>query len=219
MDYVDACPMVVVERIRQADLSNAENSTLFSWIASKSALECQGSALQAIADRLNERSDPTVIDDFCGSVATYARFLTPEVTARVKAAYLRFPYSDAIAMNYFLGLRQGRIDIRDQLRDRVVEAWDFEQPRRDAATWHYYLYLASLGEPGALDRLARKIAATGNGNDATNLLASLSELNADGVDAVLKSYAEDQRTADGTEGPGLPISDNVKLWLMMRQSQ
>ena len=45
----------------------------------------------------------------------------------------------------------------------------FTHPRRDAETWHYYLYLASLDTPGAYEKLEAKIAATANGNDWATL--------------------------------------------------
>lgn len=216
MDFADYCPPVVVERVQHADLASGENRGLFSWIASEAELECQVHAVKAVADRLDAESHPQVIDDFSRSVATYARLLTPEAVASVQAAYLRFPYLEAYADGYFAGLRLTGIDIRDRLRGRIREDWSFTHPRRDAATWHYYLYLASLGEPGALDALAAKIADTDNGNDATNLLQSLSELKAEGVDEVLALYLNDTRRADDPEGPGLMIAESVRIFMQMR---
>lgn len=216
MDYLSLCPPSVADLIRTSNLESPDGGMLFSQIASRSALECQVAAVGAIADRLTPYSDPQALDDFFGAVATYARFLPPEDIAAVRDAYLRVPYQPALALNYFGGLMATGIDIRGRLKNRVPEDWSFTQPRRDAATWHYHLYLASLGDARALQALADKIAATTNGNDATNLLQSLSELKADGVEAILQSYADDPRTADGTEGPGLPISENIKLFMMMR---
>lgn len=218
MDYLSLCPPSVADLIRTSNLESPESGTLFSEIAGRSALDCQVAAVGAIADRLTPYSDPQALDDFFGAVATYARFLPPEDIAAVRDAYLRIPYQPALALNYFGGLMATGIDIRGRLKNRVPEDWTFAQPRRDAATWHYHLYLASLGDSHALQALADKIAATADGNDATNLLQSLSELKADGVDTILQSYADDPRTADGTEGPGLPISENIKLFLMMRES-
>lgn len=216
MAFVDSCPPIVVERVMHVDLASSENSELFSWIAGEAPLDCQVQAVVAIAGRLNRDSHLQVIADFCSSVGTYARFFTPLALEQIKHAYLRVPYSDVIALNYFTGLRQTRIDIRDHLKSRVVEDWSFTHPRTDAATWHYYLYLATLGEPGAVDALARKIADTRNGNDATNLLESLSQVPGKDVTDVLKSYAGDPRRSDGTEEPGAPISEMVPIWLMMR---
>lgn len=219
MAFVDYCPPAVIEKVREADLSKAENGTLFSWIAGVAPLDCQVSAVVEIAGRMTARTHPSVIDDFCGSVATYARFLTPEGREAITSAYLRLPYYDFIAVNYFNGLRLTGIDIREYLRKRVPEDWSFTHPRRDAATWHYYLYLASLGEPGALDALARKLADTRSGNDLTNLLDSLAELPGDGVTAILGRYADDPRTADGTEGPGTPVAQTVAVLLALRGAQ
>jgi hypothetical protein len=217
MDFVAICPPAVVDRVRETDLTAAAGSTLFSWIASQSELQCQIAALEAVAKRLKSTSHPQVIDDFAASAATYARFLTPEVVDAVRVAFEHVPYSEAIAANYFLALRLNRIDLRDHLRAKVREDWSFEHPNLNAATWHYYMYLASLGETGALERLAGKIADTANGNDATNLLQSLSELKAEGVDEVLRSYLGDKRTADATEGPGPTIAESVRNFLMMRE--
>jgi hypothetical protein len=216
MDFADYCPPVVVERVQHADLASRENRRLFSWIASEAALECQVHAVKAVADRLDAESHPQVIDDFSNSVATYARFLASEAVASIMAAYLRFPYFEENASDYFAGLRLTGIDIRDHLRDRIREDWTFSDPWQDAATWHYYMYLASLGEPGAIEALAAKIAGTDDGNDATNLLQSLSELKAEGVPEVLALYENDTRRADAPDGPGPTIAESVKFFMEMR---
>ena len=44
----------------------------------------------------------------------------------------------------------------------------------------------------------------------------MAEVPGKSVDDSLKSYANDPRTADGVEGPGLPISANVAMLLTMR---
>jgi len=170
------CPPVVIEYIQDVDLSSSKNASLFSWIASNSPLECQVEILGVVADLLNKSSHPQVIDDFCSSAATYARFLSSQAKKQIKNAYLRFSYSSSIAMNYFNGLRYNQIDIRPHLKGKITEDWSFEQPRLNAETWHYYLYLAALNEPGAYEALEKKLKLTTNGNDATNLLKSLAEV-------------------------------------------
>ena len=219
MDYVDVCPAAVVERIELADLGSSDAGTLMTWIASQGNFDCTVASVVGIGERLSSRSHPVVIADFCGSVASYASSFDRGQLAKIRAAYLRIPYDPTIALTYFMGLRATGIDIRDHLRLKVRIDWNFVHPRQNAPTWHYFMYLASLGEPGALEDLAAKIAATANGNDATNLLESLAELQVPGVDAILRSYANDRRRADGTEEPGLPISENVKMWLAMRGTE
>lgn len=219
MVILDTCPPAVIERIETADLGSSENAMLFSWIASMAELECQAAAVPAVAERLTARSHPLVIDDFCSSVATYARFLPEGALGRVRAAYRRIPYRDAYAPSYFAGLRATGTDLRAHLKPRVTEDWSFTHPRRNAATWHYYLYLASLGETGALERLAEKIAATEYGNDVANLLASLAELKADGVDEVLRRYVDDPRTSDAPEGPGATVGELAQIHLLTRSAE
>ena len=216
MNYVDICPPAVVYQIQQADLRSAESSNLITWVEANSDRQCAIAALEAVAARLKPDSNLSVIDLFCNAVATYARNLDADQKAIIRAAYLRFHYEPAISFNYFLGLRHTRIDLRDQLHGKVGIDWTFASPRRDAETWDYYLYLATMEEPGALEALAKKIAETKSGNDVTLLLMSLAEVPGKEVDALLKTYADDQRTADGVDGPGLPIADNVKLLLTVR---
>ncbi len=209
----DHCPPEVRAHIQTVDLRSSESSTLFAWIAGRAALECQVDAVAAIAERLDADSDPQVIDDFCAAAATYARFIAPADRARVRDAYLRFPYRDAIAMNYFAGLRLNQIDIRAALAGKVDEDWTFVHPRRDAATWHHYLYLASLDTPGAYEAIRDKLAGTTNGNDLTNLIKSLAELGTPRAGDILRAYRGDPRTADGPVGPGMAVGETVQVLL------
>lgn len=206
------CPPDVFERMRTVDLTDPENSALFGPIGSAS-VECQVEALWVIAGRVDPSSDAQVVGDFCGAAATLSRFLPPEARDDVRAAYLRFPYSEPIHLDYFLGLRLNRIDLRGRLAGAVAVDWTFTHPRQDAATWHYFMYLAVLGEPGAYAKLAAKIAATTNGNDATNLLKSIAELGTEPVREILQVYASDTRRADGASGPGMTIAETVALLL------
>lgn len=215
MDINDMnCPPNVIEYVQTVNLASSENSGLFSWIASNSQLECQVHSLKAVAERIGALSHPQVIDDFCASVATYARFLTPQAKVSIKDAYLRFHYHKSIAMNYFNGLRYTQIDIRPHLMGKITDDWTFEHPRLNAETWHYYLYLASLEEPGAYKALEKKLAATKNGNDATNLLKSLADLRTENTKNILLQYREDTRRAEGPEGPELMIAETVSILLM-----
>jgi hypothetical protein len=216
MDYVDVCPPSVVQAIREADLRSYDSRNLITWAETEAGRGCAVAALDEVARRLTPDSDLAVIDLFWNAVATYAPMLDADQIETVRLAYLRIPYDPALSFNYFLGLRNTGIDIRGRLRNRVPINWNFTSTRRDAQTWDYYLYLASLNEPGALAALAAKIADTASGNDATQMLRSLSDLRVDGVDAILKGYAGDPRRADGVSGPGLPLSKNIELMLMRR---
>jgi|GEM_PF-3375147 len=218
MNYVDICPPAVVYRIQEADLQSAESSNLITWVEENSDRECAMAALESVATRLTATSDLSVIDLFYNAVASYARVLNAGQKQIIRAAYQRIPYEPAISFNYFLGLRNARIDLREDLRGKVGIDWSFASPRRDAETWDYYLYLAAMDEPGALLALAAKVADTKSGNDVTLLLISLADLPGNGVDGILKSYANDLRTAEGVNGPGMPIAENVRILLMMREA-
>lgn len=218
MNYVDVCPPAVVYEIQKADVRSADSSGLILWVASHAERPCTLAAIEAVARRLMPDSDLTVIDLFCNAVASYADLLDADQKAVIRAAYLRFPYRPTIASNYFLGLREARIDLRAELVGKIPVDWTFASPMNDAQTWDYYLYLVALEEPGALDALAAKIAETRNGNDATLLLMSLAELPGHDVDEILKTYADDPRTADGVNGPGLTIAANVQLMLEDRSA-
>ena len=208
-----SCPPEVVARIDSVDLSTSESSELFSWIAERSTLDCQVDSLCAVAERLDGTSDLQVVGEFCGAVATYARFIEPEGKRKIAEAYRRIPYESSLAMNYFAGLRSTGIDLRDHLEGQVPEDWTFTHPRREAATWHHYLYRASLDEDEAYAALAKKIADTQDGNDVTNLLKSLAELGGEGVRGILEGYLSDTRHADGPDGPGPLISETAKQLL------
>lgn len=216
MDYVDLCPMVVIEQVRHADLASSENNDLFGWIEERSDVSCLLAAILGIGDRLRASSDPQVVDDFCNMVASYSDELMPEGGSRIKAAYTRMRYSNPIAQNYFAGLRKTGIDLRSRLEDVMLDDWSFTNPRKKAHTWHYYMYLASLGEAGALERLGDKIASASSGNQAANLLESFSDLNAEGADELLRSYLTDTRETEDPEGPGPTVAENVETFLQLR---
>jgi hypothetical protein len=207
------CPPEVIKHVETVDLTSSDNSMLFSWIEENSEQECVVHCVTLVANRLDNKCDPQVISDFCGTTATYAKLLEPEARQQIKAAYLRFGYDQSIARQYFIGLRYNQIDVRPQLNEKIKEDWSFERPRKNAATWHYYLYLASLDEPGAYDALAKKLADTDDGNDATNLIKSLADLKTKQTRDILLKYKNDQRHSDGPVGPGPKITETVTALL------
>ncbi len=216
MNYVDICPPSVVYRIQEADLRSSADADLITWVEVTAGRKCAIAALEPIAKKLKADSDLSVVDLFFNAVAGYAPMLDDTQKDFIREAYLHFPYNPAISGNYFLGLRYARIDLRDELKGHVRINWGFKDPDRNAATWDYYLYLAAMDEPGALDAISDKIADTKNGNDATLLLLSLADLHGKEVDAILQSYANDSRTADGVSGPGRPISKTIERLMRTR---
>ncbi|CAN5168774.1 hypothetical protein BH11MYX1_BH11MYX1_38180 [soil metagenome] len=75
------------------------------------------------------------------------------------------------------------------------------------------MYLASLGEPGAYEALASKLASTNNGNDLALLLTDFADLRTPRANEILRRYAHDTRHSDGTRGPGPTIGTMVSLLL------
>lgn len=218
LDFAQKCPPSVSNLIKNANLESSDTVPFFSKIASQSDLECQVASVVAIAKRITEKSHQQMHDDFFSAVGTYSKFFKPDMIEVIAEAYQRIPYDSYFAVNYFWGLSQTKIDLRDELKTKIKEDWSFTNTRSNASTWHYFMYMATLGDKKALNALAQKIKKTSNGNDATNFLSALSELKAEGVDEILLSYANDSRTCDGADEPGLPISENVKIWMMMRQT-
>jgi hypothetical protein len=214
MDGIEQyCPPAVIERVAKTDLGADADEALFSWLAVNADLRCQVHALIEVAGRMDAGAHVATVVDFCSSAATYARFLSDFGRAQVREAYLRMTYDPVIHFAWFMGLRLNRIDIREKMRGRIIEDWTFSHPRRDAETWQYYLYLASMDEPGAYEKLSAKMAATENGNDATNLLKSFAELGTPRAREILLTYADDPRQAEGPEELELPISETIKLLL------
>ncbi len=207
------CPPEVIKRVESMDLTSSDNSMLFSWIEENSKQECVVQCVAIVASRLDNTCDLQVIGDFCEAAATYAKFFEPEAKQQIKDAYLRFGYDASIAIQYFNGLRYNQIDVRTHLKGEIKEDWSFNRPRRDAATWHYYLYLASLKSPDAYVALAEKLADTKDGNDATNLIKSLADVKTKQTKNILLKYKEDERHSDGPVGPGPTIAETVEALL------
>ncbi len=216
----DLCPPAVLQIIEQADIQTADGDALFGAVQEGTSLGCQLYALTTIAERLNSTASLTLVDAFAETTAMYARVLQPEHLDPIKNAYLRMPYDGSIAPSYFAGLRANRIDIREHLAERMTEDWSFVHPRdENAATWHYYLYLATLGTEGAMERLSEKMDAAETPNDLANLLRSFADVPGREATRVIRGYAKDDRRADGVDGPGtgIAIADAVEQILAYRK--
>jgi hypothetical protein len=216
MDYVNICPPAIVYRIQEADLKSSSSSGLLTFVQGAADRRCVLAATEAVARRITPLTDPQVFGAFANTVASYASDFEPDQIPVIREAYLHYPYNRKIAGEYFAGLRRTGIDLRKELRNKVRPDWSFATPYSDGDTWDYYMYLASLNEPGALEALAAKIADTTDGNDVTLFLTSLADLPGPEVEAVLNRYAHDTRTADGVEGPAMSLADTVAHLMSMR---
>lgn len=216
MDYVNVCPPAIVYRIQEADLKSSASSDLLTFVQGAGDRRCVLAATEAVARRISALTDPQVFGAFANTVASYASDFEPDQIPVIREAYLHYPYNRKISGEYFAGLRRTGIDLRDELRGKIHPNWSFATPYSEGDTWDYYMYLASLEEPGALEALAAKIAETKGGNDVTLFLTSLADLPGPAVDAVLHRYAHDTRTADGVDGPAMSLADTVTHLMSMR---
>jgi hypothetical protein len=154
------------------------------------------------------RAYVSLVGDFCSSAAKYGRFLSDVGRAQVRKAY-----DPSIHFAWLMGLRVSHIDIRYKMRGMILEYWSFAQPRRDADTSHFNLFLTNIDEPGAYQKISATIAATTGGNDATSQMKSFAELRTPQARDVLMTYANDLRQAKGPETLELAISATIKLML------
>lgn len=216
MNLQNECPPNLAVEIRQIDVTLQDSGQIISEIVDKSFLNahCIEAMLVTIAKKINALTDQLVLSNFFSSLATHHKILSDNAKSQIKEGILRARYMQSIAAYYFTALRYNQIDVRDYLQDKIIEDWSFTHPRAEnAATWHYYLYLASLNEPGAIEALDKKIAITASGNDVTNLLTSLYDLKSEEAFDILLKYKDDMRRADAPEGEGMSISETVKIYL------
>lgn len=225
-DYGTSCSPETLKKARSIDLRTDEANTFFRDRfngGDAKGEECVRELIHLVSERIEASTHYSLRDGYYGTVATYARFLPKDTMAAVEAAYLRTGFDRENSRSYFLGLRATRIDLRAFLKTRVgKDDWSsFSGPSanatEDATTWYYYVYLASLETPGALEAIERKVRATKSGNDVANLLTDLAELKSTpakaGVRRILASFANDPRHTDGPNGPGMKLSQAIPLEL------
>jgi hypothetical protein len=198
----------VIERVAAIDLAADANEALFSWLEINTDLKCQFHAIIEVAGRMDARAYVSLVGDFCSSAAKYGRFLSDVGCAQVRKAY-----DPSIHFAWLMGLRVSHIDIRYKMRGMILEYWSFAQPRRDAETLHFYLFLTNIDKPGVYQKISATIAATAGGNDATSQMKSFAELRTPQARDVLMTYANDLQQAKGPETLELAISATIKLLL------
>jgi hypothetical protein len=220
MDY-DAylsqqCPMEIQQIVRGADLRRSSAAQVFDQVADIGTADfrCLLTAIGYVGQGLNPRSDARAVDAWLVQVATYAGYFSAEELEDTRKTMLKIAIPDGNGMMFFEALRRNNIDIRAELAGKVPPVWTFARPRDlGALAWHYNLYLARFRDADALGALANKIANTRSGNDVTLLLRNLAEVGTVEARDVITAYANDERTADGVDGPGPRISETVQLLL------
>lgn len=211
-DVDSECPPELAAQIRAANLAVESTGQLIGDLnGGGSTVRCQSLLIVELGSRVaSEAVHSEVMREWLGSVATYSRFFDDDDRQKLTAVYAGMPANSEHMFTYYSSLVVARIDIRDRLRGSVDLDWNVGERPRESETWQHMLYLASFDEPGALDAIAGKIAATPSGHTVTILLQSLGTVRTDAVREVLQRYADDTRRADGSSGPGPTIAQTVE---------
>lgn len=214
-DVVNHCSAPIAAEVRAIDSTTPSGSDALIDILMGRGLadNCLASVLGLVASSIGPNTELSFVTDyfqFAYRLAAQNPLQVREAigTAAARISFRQMPDAGAAV---FAALRANRIDIRPTLAKTFDSDWSFTLPQDP--TWQYHLYLADLGTTGAVESLAKKIASTPNGNDATNLLKSLATVRNDEVRQVLAKYRNDQRRADAPDGPGLTIAQTVPLLL------
>lgn len=212
---IDQCTMPVAAEVRSLVEGTPQGADALAGIVWDRGLAdgCIMSSLGYLANRIGPNTEAAFVSVYFKTAGELAHKNPLAVREAIAAAATRVPFGQMpeVGVPVFSALRANRIDIRPTLAKTFVSDWSFTRPQDP--TWQYYLYLADLGTTGAVEALARKIAETPNGNDATNLLKSLATVRNDEVRHVLAKYRDDQRHADAPDGPGLTIAQTVQFLL------
>lgn len=214
-EVVNHCSAPIAAEVQAIDGTTPKGSdALIDILMGRSLADnCLTSVLGLLAGSIGPTTGLSFVTDYFQFAYRLAAQNPPDVRNAIgtAAARVSFQQMPDAGVAVFGALRANRIDIRPTLAKTFVSDWSFVRPQDP--TWQYHLYLADLGTPGAVEAMAKKIAATPNGNDATNLLQSLATVRNDEVRKVLALYQDDQRRADAPDGPGLTIAQTVQLLL------
>lgn len=214
-EVVNHCSAPIATEVRAIDSTTPSGSdALIDILMGRSLADnCMTSVLGLLASSIGPNTELSFVTDYFQFAYRLATQNPPEVREAIGTAATRISFQQIpdAGVAVFAALRANRIDIRPTLAKTFVSDWSFTMPQDP--TWQYHLYLTDLGTTGAVEALARKIASTPNGNDATNLLKSLASVRNHEVRQVLAMYRDDQRRADAPDGPGLTIAQTVQLLL------
>ncbi len=214
-EIIDHCSQPVAAEVRALQPGAPDGADILLDLMETRGLsvDCNRAVLGYLAGRLGNTATLGFVTDYFYYANQLAEGNAPEVREAIGRAALAVDFGQMpdAAVSVFTALRANRIDIRPALGRTFSEDWSFSSPADP--TWQYYIYLADLGTPGAIEALAAKIATTLYGNDVALLLSSLATVHREEARRVLESYLDDQRHADGVNGPGLSIAMTVKLLL------
>ena len=211
--FLDNCPVEIVAEVKAADLIRPIGEDIFFTVENSNAGPvCALASTLYLAPKISRRSSLEVQIGFLSSAATYAGLFPVDSLPAIADAILKIQRTNENTFIYFKALRLNKIDVRTVLFGSVVPNWAFQHPRdMDAATWHYNLYLASLGEDDALNALIDKVQTTMDATAVYALLVDLAELPAKEVTQLLRSYLDDTRSTRGSNGPGATLGELVPV--------
>lgn len=216
---ITSCPAEYVAMARAEDLSRFPQNAVLGTVWGQSGAwrpDCINALIVWFAGHIGPRAHEQQVRDWLGYLAGYEGRLPPDQREVVRDALLRIGYGRQLAKPFFEAMIVHGIDIRHELAPRIVPDWTFATPVEPDGgdhTWHYFRYLAVLGEPGAYAALADKVAVTRNANAVVQFLDSLAKLRTREARAIVELYRRDPRKIITAGGEQEPMADSVAVML------
>jgi len=219
MDYdarlVEFCPSAYVQQARQEDLKQYPQNRVITTAWGQSGdgrADCIDALIAYFTPKIDANTHPQQLRAWLGYLSGYNGRMPADLALDVRAALLRIPYDPDLAETYFMPLIAHKIDVSAELATRIVPDWTFARLKtREAHTWYYFRYLASLGSAEAYAALADKVAMTADGNVVYSMLENLRDLRTPEAREILTRYVDDSRDLVGPSGDRTPLTVMVPL--------
>ncbi len=216
MDYNEtvtgACPVEFVQRLDEWDLKKYADGFIFSDLLNARERGCAA----AIANALTAQIVPGLHYDtyraWLGIQYQRARALDPSQLQATRAAALRIDYEPRLASKLLPMLWRNEIDLRAELAPRFA---DDRPDLTDEERWWWGLYLAHMGEPGAMDLLAAVMSRDTEAYETINRFDQIARFDTPEAKALIASYSDDpRRTMRTAGGYGPTVGEYVRKYLL-----